>query len=64
MKMFLNVSRENPVCRYLTAPSTVSGSVPIRVMAESLRPMSLITLSTPLNHTQTFNSNYREKLDS
>ena len=32
---------ESTVCRYLTALSTVSGCVPIRVMAESLRPMSL-----------------------
>ena len=32
---------ESTACRYLTALSTVSGCVPIRVMAESLRPMSL-----------------------
>ena len=32
---------ESTACRYLTAQSTVSGSVPQRVMAASLRPMSL-----------------------
>ena len=40
-KTFSTVPLKSPACRYLTAPSTVSGSVPIRVMAESLRPMSL-----------------------
>lgn len=38
---FVRAFRESPASRYLTAPSTVSGSVPKRVMAESLRPMSL-----------------------
>lgn len=49
-KTFLNVPRESPACRYLTAPSTVLGSVPIRVMTESLRTLPfLLPLPLPLS---------------
>ena len=50
-KTFLNVPRESPVCRYLTALSTVSDNVPIRVMAESLLilPFPFLLLPLPLS---------------